>query len=327
MHPNSRLLAASGLALAALCASGAAAAEDFPSHTVTIVVPYNAGGGTDGTARALAKGLTQVWGQPVIVENVGGADGLIGTQKVARAKADGYTLVLSVPNLLLFKHLKEQGAFDAGAALTPVSLVAKYPVVVIASKKSGIRSVADLQKTCRDPAANCSWGSGEQFSWLAGQSVLDALGVGSSVTNVPYRGTGPVVNDVLGGHLTLGVGALAAPLPHYRSGGLAIVAGLAKKRDASTPEVPTLEESGVKGLSVGDPWYGLFAPKGVPPAVLQAWGTALKAVQKDTSVLGALDVVNAQPVFSSAAEFSAQVAADQKTFDALLEKHPLPKQQ
>ncbi len=325
MNTRRSLVAASALAALALCAT-AAQAEDFPSHTVTIVVPYNAGGGTDGTARALAKGLTELWKQPVIVENLGGADGLIGTQKVARAKPDGYTLVLSVPNLLLFKHLKEQGGFDAGAALTPVSLVAKYPVVLIASKKSGIRTVADLQKTCKDPAANCSWGSGEQFSWLAGQSVLDALGVGGSVTNVPYRGTGPVVNDVLGGHLTLGVGALAAPLPHYKTGSLAIVAGLARKRDASTPDVPTLEEAGVKGLAISDPWYGLFAPKGVPADVLATWGKALKAVQQDRSVTDALGVVNAQPVFSTAAEFSAQVASDQKTFDTLLETHPLPKQ-
>jgi tripartite-type tricarboxylate transporter receptor subunit TctC len=320
-----RHLTVTAMAAVSLCAYNHAAADTFPSHTVTIVVPFNAGGGTDGTARALAKGLTQHWGQAVIVENAGGADGLIGTQKVARAKPDGYTLVLSVPNLLLFKHVKGGNVFNASASLTPVSLVAKYPVVVIASIKSGIRTTADLQKKCKEPGSQCSWGSGEQFSWLAGQSVLDALGVANDVANVPYRGTAPVVNDVLGGHLTLGVGALASPLPHYRSGALRIVAGLSKTRSPTTPDVPTMEESGVRGLSVGDPWYGLFAPKGVPVEVLAAWGKALKEVQKDASVTSALDVINAQPVFSSAAEFSERVALDEKTFDALLEKYPLPK--
>jgi tripartite-type tricarboxylate transporter receptor subunit TctC len=320
-----RQLIVTGVGMLAVVTNNLVLADTFPSRTVTIVVPFNAGGGTDGTARALAKGLTQHWGQSVIVENAGGADGLIGTQKAARAKPDGYTLVLSVPNLLLFKHLKEGSVFNAAASLTPVSLIAKYPVVLIASNKSGIRTTADLQKKCKEPGAQCSWGSGEQFSWLAGQSVLDALGVSSNVANVPYRGTAPVINDVLGGHLTLGVGALASPLPHYRNGALRIVAGLSKTRSPTTPDVPTMEESGVRGLSVGDPWYGLFAPKGMTAEVLAAWGKALKEVQKDASVMAALDIINAQPVFSSASEFSAQVAADEKTFDTLLEKYPLPR--
>ena len=311
------------LLVAALVAPPVASADEFPSHTVTIVVPFNAGGGTDGTARALAKGLGEYWKQTVIVENVSGADGLIGTQRVARAKADGYTLVMSVPNLLLFKHMHNEGQFDASAALTPVSLVASYPVVLIASNQSGIRTVADLQKKCAAADGACSWGSGEQFSWLAGQTMLDAMGV-KNATNVPYRGTAPVVNDVLGGHVSLGVGALAAPLPHYRTGTLRIVAGLAKTRFPGTPDVPTLDEAGVHGVTIGDPWYGLFAPKGVPPALLQQWSKALKAIQTSPEVLSALNVVNAVPVFSTPAEFAAQVASDEKAFDALLLKHPLP---
>jgi tripartite-type tricarboxylate transporter receptor subunit TctC len=288
---------------------------------VTIVVPFAAGGGTDGTARALAKGLTQFWGQPVIVENVAGADGLIGTQKVARAVPDGYTVALSVPNLLMFKHIKADN-FDAGKVLAPLSLVARYPVVLIASNKSGIRTTADLQRVCKAPDANCSWGSGEQFSWLAGQSVLDALGV--QATSVPYRGTAPVINDVLGGHLTLGIGALASPLPHYKAGALRIVAGFADTRSASTPEVPTMAESGLRDLKVSDPWYGLFAPKGMPASAQAAWFAGLQAVQKDASVMSALAVINAEPVFSSPADFAAQVAADEKAFDGLIARHPLP---
>lgn len=299
-----------------------AVAQTFPSRPVTIVVPYNAGGGTDGTARALAKGLSQVWGQSVIVENVGGADGLIGTQKVARAQPDGYTVVISVPNLLLFKHSKNNNGFNATASLTPVSLVARYPVVLIASNASGIRTATDVQSKCRAPDAKCAWGSGEQFSWLAGQSLLGALGV--TATNVPYRGTAPVVNDVLGGHLTLGVGALASPLPHHKSGALKVVAGLGKSRSESAPDVPTLEEAGVRGVTVGEPWYGLFAPHGMSPALQVAWQKALQQVQKDVSVMAAMAVVNAVPVFSSPAEFAVQVANDEKAFDALVAKYPLP---
>ncbi len=303
-----------------MAASAQAQPAAFPNKPVTIVVPFNAGGGTDGTARAIAKGLTQLWGQSVIVENVGGADGLIGTQKVARAAPDGYTVVVSVPNLLLFKHSKNSNNFNASAALAPVSMLATYPVVVMASNASGIKTMADLQARCG--AGACSWGSGEQFSWLAGVSVLGAAGV--KATNVPYRGTGPVVNDVLGGHLALGVGAMAAPLPHHKSGGLKIVAGLADKRAPGAPDVPTLAESGVRGVSVGDPWYGMFAPKGVPPAVLAAWHKGLEQLHKDASVMGALGVINADPALSSPEAFAQRVAADEKAFDALVAVHPLP---
>ncbi len=321
MHMPRRALVGTAVALV-LGSLGQALAQQpgFPNKPVTIVVPYNAGGGTDGTARAIAKGLSQVWGQPVIVENVGGADGLIGTQKVARAAADGYTVVISVPNLLLFKHSKNSNNFSATASLAPLSLVATYPVVVIASNASGIKNVADLQAKCK--SGSCSWGSGEQFSWLAGVSVLDAMGV--KATNVPYRGTAPVVNDVLGGHLALGVGALASPLPHHKNGALKVVAGFAKTRPASAPDVPTLVESGVTGVSITDPWYGLFAPKGVPPAVMAAWHKGLQQLHKDASVMGALGVVNADPVLSSPEEFARQVAADEKAFDALVAVHPLP---
>ena len=320
-----RRFALSLLLNAAAWLPGIASAADFPNRLVTIVVPFSAGGGVDGTARALAHGLSKLWGQTVIVENVGGADGLIGTQRVSRARPDGYTVVLSVPNLLVFKYMAEQGGYDAGAALTPVSLVASYPVVLIASKQSGIRTVADLQRSCKSASANCSWGSGEQFSWLAGQSILSAMGLETVITNVPYKGTGPVVNDVLGGHVTLGVGALAAPLQHYKNGTLNIVAGLGKQRDPSTPDVPTFDEAGVKGIQISEPWYGLFAPKGVPADVLAAWGKALKSIQADVSVIDSLNVVSAKPVFSSSDEFSRQVASDQKTFDALVKKFPLPK--
>lgn len=294
----------------------------FPSRTVTIVLPYNAGGGTDAAARSIAKGLTQIWGQSVVVENVAGADGLIGTQKAARARPDGYTVLMSVPNLLLFKHSKNDGLFDATAALTPVSLVAKYPVVLIASKASGIQTVADMVAKCKGPNGRCSWGSGEQFSWLAGVSAFGAMGV--DAVNVPYRGTAPVVNDVLGGHLTLGVGALAAPLPHHKSGGLRVVAALGDARSDSIPDVPTLKEAGIHGVAVGDGWYGLFAPKGMSAELLAAWHKALQQVQKDSSVTASLAGVNALPVFSSPAEFAMQVADDQKAFDALIAKHPLP---
>lgn len=311
-------LGAAALGLAALATPALA----FPDAPVTIVVPYAAGGGTDGAARAMAAALQKHWGKPVVVENVGGADGLIGTQKAARAKADGHTVVLSVPNLLLFKHMND-GGFDATRTLAPVSLVARYPVALIASKASGIGNFDDLKRVCGG-GGTCSWGSGEQFSWLAGQSVLDALGL-KGVVNVPFRGTGAVVTNVLGNHVTLGFGALAAPLPHYRSGSLQVVGSFAQQRSSYAPEVPTLDEAGVKGVAIRDGWYGLFAPKDTPAPALTAWGDALKHLSSDAGVATAFDAIAAQPVFSSSGEFATQVTKDEQAFDAQLKLHPLPR--
>ena len=308
--------------LMAACAAPAAAADTFPSHAVTVIVPYGAGGGTDATARAVARALSEHWGQPVVVENVGGADGLIGTQKAARAAADGYTVLFSVPNLLLFKHLKA-AKFDAPQQLDAVSLVAYYPVVVTASKASGVQTLADLAKKCAPGSkGNCSIGTGEQFSWLAGRAFLDAAGI--EATDIPYRGNAPMVNDVLGGHVTLGIGALGPVLPHHKSGAARVLTSLEPQRIPSIPEVPTMTEAGLRAPAVGRPWYGLFAPKGMPPERLAEWEKALQVAARDKGVADSLALINAVPTFSSPKTFATQVSQDEKIFDALLAKYPLP---
>lgn len=310
--------------LVAACAipALAAAADKFPSRAVTVIVPYGAGGGTDATARAVARALSEHWGQPVVVENVGGADGLIGTQKAARADADGYTVLFSVPNLLLFKHLKSS-KFDATSQLDAVSLVAYYPVVVTASKASGLQTLADLKKKCAPGAkGNCSIGTGEQFSWLAGRAFLDAAGV--EATDIPYRGNAPMVNDVLGGHVMLGIGAVGPVLPHYKAGAMQVLTSLEPQRIPSVPDVPTMTEAGLSAPAVGRPWYGLFAPRGMPPERLAEWEKALQAAARDKGVADSLALINAVPTFSSAKTFAGQVSQDEKSFDALLAKYPLP---
>lgn len=315
-----RKLLAAWLALVCFHAS----AQTFPTKPVTLIVPYNAGGGTDAAARAIAKGLTQYWNKPVVVENISGADGLIGSRRVASAPADGHTVLLSVPNILLFKHSGPQPRFDAGELLKPISQIGEAPVALIASSKSGARTLAELVKRCQAPSSRCSWGSGEQFSLLVGQNLQDKLGI-VGATNVPYRGTGPVVNDVLGGHLTFAFTSVVAPAPHHATGNLRILAIGSPKRSPKLPDVPTYAEAGIGNTPFAQSWFGLFAPKATPPEVVSAWVEALKAVRADRAVVEAIEGAGSAPVFSTPEVFAATLAEDERQLEGLLQRFPLAK--
>lgn len=318
-----KMLLAAILALAV--ASPQVHAQSFPTKPVTVVVPFNAGGGVDAIARALAKNLTTRWGKTVLVENVSGADGLLGAQRVARAAPDGHTVLLTPAGLLLFKHQRLEPAFDAMAVMQPVSLVARAPAALSASVKSTITSVADIQRVCAPAQANCGWGSAEPLGWLAGSGLFGPMKL-NSLVNVPYRGTGPLVNDVIGGHVALGFTSTLQVEQHHRAGAMKVLAVGGSKRFAKLPDVPTFAEAGVKELPFQDVWFGLFAPKGLPEAVSRAWAEALATLEKDAAMEVVLEAIGAEAVMSKPAEFAARIALDEGMITRQLAVTPLPQQ-
>ena len=238
--------AALGLALAGalvLAAAGARAQADYPSRRVTLVVSASPGGGLDGTARLLAKRMAEAWNQPVIVENQGGADGLIATQRVAQAAPEGYTMLLQIPSLLLLKHNSKDIGFDPASALAPVSELGRTPSAVSVNARTPVKTIQELVAYCNRAQPSCSWGSGQQLSYLYGKRLFSVSGIRETV-NVPYKGTGPVVNDLLGGHIVIGITSVAAPLP-YHPGQVRILAVNAEKRHPQLPDVPTFREAGL----------------------------------------------------------------------------------
>ena len=248
--------------LAATLACASALAQPVAGKRVVLVVPAVPGGGLDAIGRALSKRLSDEWNVPVIVETQPGAEGLIGTQRVAMAPPDGTTLLLQIPSLILLKYTHKDLPFDPVAAFIPVSELGRTPSAISVNAKLPVHSIAELVAYCRQAAPPCSWGSAQQLSWLSGKRIFSLTGINSPL-NVPYKGTAAVITDLIGGHITIGITSVASPLPYHRSGTVRILAVNAEKRFAQIPDVPTFREAGIP-MPVRGSWYGLFAPRGTP---------------------------------------------------------------
>ena len=310
-------------ALLALAVTTAHAQPDFPSRRITLVVSASTGGGLDGIARLLSKRMQETWGQAAIVENQGGADGLIATQRVANSPADGYTLLLTIPSLLLLKHNTQDLGFDPVASLAPVAELARTPSAIAVNVKSGITTFKELVAYCNRAAKACSWGTGQQLSYLYGRRTFAISGIKDSV-NVPYKGTGPVVTDLLGGHIDIGVTSIAAPLPHHQKGLLRILAVNAEKRTTQVPDVPTFHEVGLNVPARGS-WYGLFAPRNTPPEVVAKIESLMRTLGAEPASQDVVRNLGADPVFGGAREFATAIREEEAFLEGLLKQYPLKK--
>jgi tripartite-type tricarboxylate transporter receptor subunit TctC len=307
----------------ALAANGPAFAQAaFPNHRISLVVSASTGGGLDGIARLLSKRMQEAWGQAAIVENVGGADGLIAVKRVAQAPADGHTMLITIPALLLLKHNTRDLGFDPVGSLAPVSEMARTPSVISVNSKTPVKTVKELVAYCNKAPAPCSWGSGQQLSYLYGKRTFAVSGITKETVNVPYKGTGPVVNDLLGGHITIGMTSIAAPLPQHRSGLVRILAVNAEKRSPEAPEVPTFREAGLNVPARGS-WYGLFVPRQTPPEVIARIEQVLKSLANDPEAQQIVQGLGAEPVFGSSREFAAAIKDEEVFLDGLVKQYPL----
>jgi tripartite-type tricarboxylate transporter receptor subunit TctC len=317
-----------GTTMAALLLGGIAAAApalaqpiDFPNHRITLIVPAPPGGGLDGTARVLSQRMTEAWGQGVIVENQGGADGLIATQRVAKSAPDGYTMLLQIPSLLLLKHTNKNLPFDPVGAFIPVSELGRTPSVVVVSSSLPVHNVKELADYCNKAPEPCTWGSGQQLSYLFGKRLFAVSGIRQS-TNVPYKGTSPIITDLLGGHIQIGITSIAAPLPYHQNGALRILAVNAEKRASQTPGVPTFREAGLNVPPRGS-WYGLFVPVGTPPEVVAKIEKLVTSLAKDKASNDALRSLGAEPVFGPAKAFANGIREEQAFLDEMVRQYPL----
>ncbi|GLC97247.1 MULTISPECIES: Bug family tripartite tricarboxylate transporter substrate binding protein [Cupriavidus] len=292
-----------------------------PERPVTLVVPYAAGGGTDATARAVSRQLGAIWGQPVVVENLPGADGLIGTRKVMEARPDGYTLLLQVPAITITSHLPGLKGIDPLAKLQPITAISQSPAAIVASAKLPVSTLAELVRYCKAAAQPCSLGSGESLARVSGKQLAAEAGI-SNLIVVNYRGTGPIVTDLIANNVNMSFTGITAALPHYKAGTLKILATQGRTRAAALPDVPTTAEAGFPQFQ-SVTWFGLFAPKGTPIAIAEELVAALREGIKDPEVRRTIAAAGAEPVVSSPAEFAAQVKHDRDRLDELIRKYPL----
>lgn len=270
-------LAASAVAM--MCGSAAAIAQDKsafrPTKTVTIVVPYSPGGGTDAVARLAAKALEEMWGQTVIVDNRTGGNGSVGAALVARAAPDGHTLVLAVSGIAINAHLMKL-PYDTATAFAPVTAIA-YPVAtLLATPDLPANDLKELQALVKKegPDKRTS-ASPDPGSRLMAERIFDAAGI--KLLNVPYKGAAAFVGDISAGRVDVGIASVTSGLALINGGKLKSLGIMGTKRIPALPNTPTFREQGFQGLDENS-WYGLFAPAGTPPATVEA-------IQKDIATL------------------------------------------
>ncbi|WP_159916028.1 tripartite tricarboxylate transporter substrate-binding protein [Pantoea sp. 18069] len=261
--------------LAVALAAGSMAAMAFPTKPVTIVVPYAAGGSTDVLARVLAEALTRDLGQQVIVENAGGAGGTIGTARVARAQNDGHTLLLHNMGIATAPALYSKLSFDVKKDLEPVALAGDVPMILVRGQRFAPATLTDLigQMKAQPGTVKFSHAGIGATSHLCAMLINQTLG--TTVTMVPYRGTGPALQDLIAGNVDVICDQPVATGPHIQAGMLKAYAMATKERLATMPDVPTFSEAGMPGFELAV-WHGLYAPKGTPAAVIERLNKAAR---------------------------------------------------
>jgi tripartite-type tricarboxylate transporter receptor subunit TctC len=285
-----------------------AAAQDFPSKPVRIIVPFPPGGGADALARIMQPKLTEIWKQPVIVENKPGASGHIGADFVAGSPPDGYTLMMSATASLTEKNVSQ---------FAPVTLVSASPYVVVANPKVPANSIAELVDYAKKNPGKLTFGSSGTgaASHLSAELFKSMAGV--ELLHVPYKGTGQAVTDLLAGQIDLLFAPAQSVMPHVQAKKLKAFAVTSARRSPTVPDLPPVAEAGVKGYeAIG--WFGLLAPAATPPAIVAKLSADANRVLNDPDVKQRMFVLGAEPSGNTSAQFAAFIRADQAKWSKLM---------
>lgn len=309
MNINRRIALALALGAGALLASPMAQAQTFPDRTVTLVVPFAAGGSTDLVARLVAESMSRDLGQQVVVQNVGGAGGNVGADQVARADPDGYTILMgTVATHALNPLMLKQKPYDPETDFAPISLLAVIPNVLVVNPELPVNTVQeliDLLKANPEEYSYASSGNGTPLH-LSGELFKSMAGV--EMQHVPYKGSGPALNDVIANQVPIMFDNLPSSSGHMKGGTLKALGVTTKERAASFPDLPTVGET-VPGYETYT-WNALFAPAGTPPEVVATLNKAALAALADPNVVARMGDFSADVVGSSPEELAAHVKAE-----------------
>ena len=296
-----------------------ASAADYPAHAIKMVVPFAPGGGTDVLGRIIAQRLSEQWGQPVVIENQPGASGGIGTRAAAKAEPDGYTLLMASTGALMAASaaLSPDGAFDVNKFFAPITMVAAPPYLVAINPNVPANSISDLIALARAKPKSLSFGSSGigTASHLSG--VLFQKDAHVELLNVPYKGTGPAVTDLLGGRIHMMFSPSTTVQALLDGGKLKALAVTSAKRSKFFPAVPTVAESGLPGYeSVG--WFGLLAPAHTPRDIVDKLNRAVVAIMGEKDVIEHMAKLGAEPEPQSPEQFARYINADVAKWSALV---------
>jgi len=304
-------------AILALCCAQIfpASAQDYPTRPITLIVPYPAGGGVDLMGRLIGQKLSVALNQQVVIENRGGAGGMIGTRDAARAAPDGYTLVM----LLTGISLGANTGYDVNKDFAPIGLVASTPIIVDAHPSLPAKSLADVIALAKKEPGKLSAGTPPAPTLNYFAALLFNLLAGTQITVVTYKGTGPLTNDLLGNHVPLGYNTIPASISNIAAGQLRGLAVTSTKRSAAVPDVPTAAESGLPGFEVVQ-YYGLAAPAGTPRPIVERLNKELRAILTSDEMKKRLIDDGTDPTPSTPEEYAANIASEEGKWAALAQK-------
>jgi tripartite-type tricarboxylate transporter receptor subunit TctC len=309
-------LSACALAIVLICgASQPAAAQDYPSRPITLIVPYPAGGGVDVMGRMVGQKLSAALGQQVVIENRGGAGGMIGTRDAARATPDGYTLVM----LLTGISLGANTGYDVNKDFAPIGLVASTPIIVVTHPSVPAKSLSDIVALAKKEPGKYSAGTPPAPTVNYFAAELFNVMAGTEITVVTYKGTGPLTNDLLGGHVQIGFNTIPASVSNIAAGALRGIAVAATKRSAALPDVPTAAEAGLPGFEAVQ-YYGLAAPAGTPRPIVERLNKELRAILATDDMKKLLVEAGTDPTPSTPEEYAANIQHEEGKWADLVKK-------
>jgi tripartite-type tricarboxylate transporter receptor subunit TctC len=297
--------------LLAMTLCGAAGAQTYPTRAVRIIVPFPPGGGTDIISRTIAQKLNETWSQPVVVDNRGGANGIIGTDLGAKSKPDGYTLLVVIATHAINPSLYKKLPYDTANDFAPITLMAQYPFILTVHPTLPAKSVKEFIAIAKARPGQLSYassgnGSGPHLAFELFNNMAKI-----SAVHVPYKGAGPANIDLISGQVQAFMNNLLAAMPHVKTGKLRVLGVTSANRSQATPEVPTVAESGLPGYEVIG-WYALLAPAGTPQPILTNVHADVAAALRVPAVNNRLSSEGAKPVGSPPEAFSKFLAADIK---------------
>lgn len=301
-----------------LVAVAPAFAQSYPSRIVTLVVPFPPGGGTDTGARIIAEQLSKRWGQTVVIDNKGGAAGQIGADLVAKAKPDGYTLLLgNIGTQAINPALYPKMPYNPDTAFAPISLLAELPLAMMVNPTVPANTAAEFIAMAKARPGQMSYSSAGAGGapHLAAEMFKDQTG--TFILHVPYRGGGPAIADLLAGHVQLSFMTVLEASGHIKAGKLRALAVTGDKRVPALPDVPTLSENILPGFNAIS-WLGLLAPAGTPPAIVEKIAADVRSILSDESVKARFVSLGGVPRATTPQEFSQLIATDKRRYAQII---------
>jgi tripartite-type tricarboxylate transporter receptor subunit TctC len=294
------------------------AAQGYPIKPIRFVVPYAPGGNTDILARLLGQKLSEAWGQQVIIDNRPGAAGTVGAELVARAPADGYTLIMgSFGNIIVANSLYKNLKYDPFRDFASIALVSLPPGILVENPAVPAQNVRELIAYAKSNPGRLNYGSPGSGAWNHLFFELFNASAGISIVHVPYKGIAPAVVDLLGGQVQLAISAFPTALPHIRSGKLRALAVTSAKRSGLMTDVPTVAESGLAGYEAAG-WFGVLAPAGTPPAVVAKLNAEINRILELPEVKASLASDGAEPAGGTPAQMTESARAASAKWSKLI---------